>query len=61
MVSDDSTLLSTHLLLFHCVVTSSSGEEWEKGAAWAGNEGGGFGEGENANVQLERDVVIVKQ
>lgn len=42
-------------------MTSSSGEESEKGAVWAGNEGGGFGERENANVQLERDVVIIKQ
>lgn len=61
MVSNDSTLVSIHLLLFQWVMTSSSGEESEKGAVWAGNEGGGFGERENANVQLERDVVIIKQ
>lgn len=61
MVSDDSTLVSTQLLLFHCVMISSSGEEWEKGAVWAGNEGGGFGGGKNANVQLERGVVMMKQ
>lgn len=61
MVSDDSTLVSTQLLLFHCVTISSSGEEWGKGAVWAGNEGGGFGERKNANVQLERGVVMIKQ
>lgn len=28
---------------------------------WAGNEGGGFVERKNANVQLERDVVRIIQ
>lgn len=46
---------------FTVVMTSNSGKEWEKRAVCAGNEGGGFGERKNANVQLERDVVIIKQ